>query len=250
MMTRRILIGIMMTGSLAALPVTQAAAAPYEHVLLISVGGMHALDMANFIAAHPTSTLASLAHTGTFYPNAFAPVPTDSFPGVLALVTGGTPKSTGVFYDDSFERSYFAPGSNCSGAPGAEAAFAENIDVASTRLDAGGKIGDPKSQIEPAKLPMALVDGKCTGVYPHIFVRVNNIFEVVKSHAGRTAWSDKHPAYELLNGPSRTGLADLIALEQDSLILGPKVKTTGSFKAERDFDEARVKAIIFAINGR
>jgi hypothetical protein len=204
MMSRRILFGMMMSFPLAVLPAGKAAAAPYEHVLLISVDGMHALDMANFIAAHPASTLASLAQTGAFYPNAFAPVPTDSFPGLLALVSGGTPKSTGVFYDDSFDRSYFEPGSNCSGAAGAEVSFAENIDVDSKRLDAGGKIGDPKTQIDPAKLPMALIDGKCTAVYPHSFVRVNNIFEVVKSHNGRTAWSDKHPAYERSCGRSAT----------------------------------------------
>ena len=40
---------------------------------------------------------------------------------------------------------------------------------------------------------MTLVDGKCTAVYPHDFARVNNVFEIVKKHGGRTAWSDKHP---------------------------------------------------------
>ena len=67
-------------------------------------------------------------------------------------------------------------------------------------------------------------------------------------HNGRTAWAER-PAYEWLNGPSGTVVDELIALEQDSLIPGTKVKTTGSFKAERDFDEARVKAIISQING-
>ena len=128
-------------------------------------------------------------------------------------------------------------------------AFAENIDQDSTRLDAGGTPGKPATQIDPKKLPMALVDGKCAAVYPHSFARVNNVFEVVKKHGGRTAWSDKHPAYELLNGPSGAGLDDLFALEQDSLIAGTKVKTTGSFKAEADFDEARVKALVNEIKG-
>ncbi len=157
--------------------------------------------------------------------------------------------STGVFYDDGFDRTYFAPGSICTGTPGAEVSFAENIDVDPTRLDAGGKPGDGRSQIDPDKLPMALINGKCTAVYPHDFVQVNNIFEIVKKHGGTTAWSDKHPAYEWLNGPSGTGLDDFYALEQDSLIPGTKVKTTGSFKAERDFDEARVKAVLNEING-
>ena len=96
------------------------AAAPYAHVLLLSVDGLHAIDLANYAAAHPASTLASLAKTGIQYANALTPAPSDSFPGMLALVTGGTPRSTGVFYDDSFDRTYFEPGSDCTAAAGAE----------------------------------------------------------------------------------------------------------------------------------
>ncbi len=241
-------------GTLAAfssgtLSTSGATAAPYKHVLLISVDGLHALDLANYAARNPASSLAALVHTGIFYPNALTSAPSDSFPGFVAQVTGGTPKSTGVFYDDSYDRTYFAPASDCKGLPGAEVAFAENIDVDSTRLDAGGKPGDFRSQIDPAKLPMTLINGKCSVVYPHDFVRVNNVFEIVRAHGGRTAWSDKHPAYEWLNGPSGKGVDDLYALEQDSLIPGTKVKTTGSFKAEQAFDEARVKAVINEIKG-
>ncbi len=241
-------------GTLAAfssgtLSTSGATAAPYKHVLLISVDGLHALDLANYAARNLASSLAALVHTGIFYPNALTSAPSDSFPGFVAQVTGGTPKSTGVFYDDSYDRTYFAPASDCKGLPGAEVAFAENIDVDSTRLDAGGKPGDFRSQIDPAKLPMTLINGKCSVVYPHDFVRVNNVFEIVRAHGGRTAWSDKHPAYEWLNGPSGKGVDDLYALEQDSLIPGTKVKTTGSFKAEQAFDEARVKAVINEIKG-
>jgi hypothetical protein len=226
-----------------------AATAPYQHVLLISIDGMHAIDLANYIAANSQSALAALVRSGVVYPNAMTTMPSDSFPGLLAQVSGGSPKSTGVFYDDSFDRTFFAPGSNCAGVPGAEVGFAENIDVDSDRLDAGGTPGSPMTQIDPKKLPMAVVAGKCTAIYPHAFPRVNNVFEIVKGHGGRTAWSDKHPAYELLNGPSGKGLDDLFALEQDSLIPGTKIKTTGSFKAERDFDEARVKAVVNEMNG-
>lgn len=239
-----------LTAALAgALSASSAVAAPYKHVLLISVDGLHALDLANYVATNPASSFAALAHTGIFYPNALTSAPSDSFPGLVAQVTGGTPKSTGVFYDDSYDRTYFAPASDCKGEPGAEVAFAENIDVDSTRLDGGGKPGDYRSQIDPAKLPMTQINGKCSVVYPHDFVRVNNVFEIVKAHGGRTAWSDKHPAYEWLNGPSGKGVDDLYALEQDSLIPGTKIKTTGSFKAERDFDEARVQAVINEIKG-
>lgn len=240
-------------GSLAIAPTLAAqpalAAQPYKHVMVISVDGLHAIDVANYVAAHPASAIAGLMKQGLFYPNAVTTAPSDSFPGLVAQVTGGSPAVTGVFYDDSYDRTYFAPGSNCQGDPGAEVSFAENVDVDSDRLDGGGNPGKPLTQIDPAKLPMALVNGKCAAVFPHEFVRVNNIFEVVKQHGGRTAWSDKHPAYEWLNGPSGKGLDDFYALEQDSLIPGTKVKTTGSFKAEREFDEARIKALINEMRG-
>ncbi|MDR3514252.1 MAG: alkaline phosphatase family protein [Azospirillaceae bacterium] len=228
---------------------TAATAAPFKHVLLLSIDGFHALDLTNYVTAHPTGGLARLVSTAITYPNALSTAPSDSFPGMLAQVTGGTPRSTGVFYDDSFDRALFAPDSQCNGEPGTEVPFAEDIDVDNTRLDAGGTPGQPMTQIDPKKLPMAKVDGKCSVVYPHSFVRVNNVYEIIKKHGGYTAWSDKHPAYEFLSGPSGKGLDDLFALEQDSLIPGTKVKTTGSFKAERDFDEARVKAVINQING-
>ena len=241
--------GMLSAAGLCLSAVGATAAAPYAHVLLISVDGLHAIDLANYVAAHPSSTLASLTKTGIQYPNALTPAPSDSFPGMLALVTGGTPRSTGVFYDDSYDRTYFAPGSDCSGAPGAEVAFAENIDVDSDKIDGGGTPGKWQTQIDPKKLPVTLVGGKCVAVYPHNFARVNNAFEVVKASGGRTAWSDKHPAYELLDGPSGTGLDDFFALEQDSLIPGTKLATTASYKSERDFDEARVKAILNEISG-
>ena len=236
-------------GIMAGLFAGGASAAPYDRVMLISIDGMHAIDLANYVASHPEGTLATLAKHGVSYPNALTTNPSDSFPGFLAQVTGGTPRSTGIFYDDSFDRSYFPAGSDCKGEPGTEVAFAEDIDVDSKRLDAGGTPGQPQTQVDPKKLPLALIAGKCTPVYPHMFSRVNTIFEVVRQHGGRTAWSDKHPAYEWVAGPSGKGLDELYALEQDSLIPGTKVKTTGSFKAQRDFDAARVTAVLNQIRG-
>jgi hypothetical protein len=89
-----------------------------RHVLLISVDGLHEVDLAQFIVKNPSSTLAELAESGIEYADAHAPTPTDSFPGLAALVTGGTPKSTGLYYDDSYDRTLFPPSSDCSGKPG------------------------------------------------------------------------------------------------------------------------------------
>src|SRR3977135_1195714 len=81
-----------------------------RHVLLISVDGMHALDVARYIASHPNSTLKQLAGPVTTYSNARTPANSDSFPGLLALVTGGSPVTGDLFYDVSYDPSYFAEG--------------------------------------------------------------------------------------------------------------------------------------------
>jgi len=186
------------------------------------------------------------------YPNALTTAPSDSFPGLLAPTTGGTSRSTGVFYDDSYDRSLFAPksaGANCSGPPGAETVYAENIDKDPTDVTAGGTLGDPLSQIDPAQLPQTLAGGKCVPVLPHEFINVNTIFEVTRAHGGRTAWADKHSAYEILNGPSGEGVQDLYTPEVNSndSITGQDT-TTGYCSIQRN-DVLRVQAILNQING-
>ena len=60
--------------------------------------------------------------------------------------------------------------------------------------------GQPRNVIDPALLP---VDPRtCTPVYPHSYLKVNTVFEVLRAHGLRPAWSDKHPAYDILQGPS------------------------------------------------
>ncbi len=223
-----------------------------QHVLLLSVDGMHEVDLRLWIANHPTGTLAALAKRGTVYKNAYTTAPSDSFPGMLAQATGGTSKSTGVFYDDSYERTFFAPNSGCVGTPGAETQYAENIDYNQKDITAGGTLGKPLTQIDPANLPQRLVNGVCTVVYPHQFIQTNTMFEVLKAHGLHTAWSDKHPAYEIMNGPSGQGIEDLYTPEINSQIPGdPKAEdNTTSFSAVRNYDQIKVTAIIHEIDGK
>src|ERR1700741_5439833 len=75
-----------------------------KHVLLISVDGMHALDLANYVVSHPNSTLAQLSAHGKTYTNAATSQPSDSFPGLAGLVTGGSPITTGLWYDVTWHR--------------------------------------------------------------------------------------------------------------------------------------------------
>ena len=81
-----------------------------EHVLLISVDGMHQSDLDWYIANHPNSTLAKLTHGGIEYTNAETSNPSDSDPGGTALMTGGNPKSTGVYYDVEYSHKVDEPG--------------------------------------------------------------------------------------------------------------------------------------------
>ena len=182
-----------------------------HHVLLLSVDGLHRQDLSRWVKGHPGSALALLSRSGVTYSAARAPTPSDSFPGLLALVTGGTPRTTGVYYDDGYDRTLFAPGSGCQGHPGSEIVYDESLDHDVNQLFSGG--------IDPINLRLALdAQGRCAPVYPHSFLKVNTIFEVARAKGFVTAWADKHPSYDLVNGPSGAGVGDLYTPEINSLI--------------------------------
>ncbi|AMN44754.1 alkaline phosphatase family protein [Rhodoplanes sp. Z2-YC6860] len=180
----------------------------YEHVLLLSIDGFHAVDLAYCTTHNLCPNLAALAQHGTTFANASTTKPSDSFPGMLAQVTGGTPKSAGVYYDDSYDRTFFAPAGNppapCTGAPGAETTNAENVDTNLHSIDGGVNASltglNSAVAIDPNNLPRKMTSSGCVPVWPHDFVRVNSIFQVIKNHGMRTAWSDKHAAYDIVNG--------------------------------------------------
>jgi hypothetical protein len=90
--------------------------AQIKHVLLISVDGMHQSDLDWYVAHYPNSELARLATGGAEYTDAQTSDPSDSDPGGTALMTGGDPKVTGIYYDDEYSHGVFPPGTtNCSG---------------------------------------------------------------------------------------------------------------------------------------
>src|SRR6266487_958330 len=82
-----------------------------EHVLLLSIDGFHQLDLERYVAGHSGSALAALVARGTQYTNTTSSRPSDSFPGTLAMTTGGSPSSTGIYYDVSWDDSLSPPGS-------------------------------------------------------------------------------------------------------------------------------------------
>jgi hypothetical protein len=185
---------LLMLGTLAGLVVVAAIAAfatqsqaedgkpAAEHVLLLSVDGLHQSDLAWYVNRRPSSALAKLVHRGVEFTKAQTPFPSDSFPGLIAQVTGGNPRSTGIYYDDSWNRALLPAGTtSCAGvAPGAEVTYFEQADRDPTALDAGqglaglpGSIlqltGDATSLLDPAQLPVD--PASCKPVYPHQYLQ-------------------------------------------------------------------------------
>jgi hypothetical protein len=126
-----------------AMPALSDADAPkhVQHVLLISIDGFHAVDLETCVATNLCPNLKMLTNSAIIYPNASTTKPSDSFPGLLAQLTGGTPKSHGVFYDDSYDRTLFAPAGHpaqpCKSGPGAETLIAENLGKNKHAIDGG-----------------------------------------------------------------------------------------------------------------
>jgi len=86
--------------------------------------------------------------------------------------------------------------------------------------------GNATSLIDPAQLPVD--PATCKPVYPHQYIKFNTVFEVARAAGLRTAWSDKHAAYEVLNGPSGAGIQDLFTPEinSDAPTLGSSIDWT------------------------
>jgi hypothetical protein len=80
-----------------------------KHVLLISVDGMHQSDLDWYAAHHPNSELAKLAKGGAEFTNNHTSDPSDSDPGGTALMTGGDPRATGVYYDVEYSHGVDEP---------------------------------------------------------------------------------------------------------------------------------------------
>jgi hypothetical protein len=256
-----------------------------RHVLLLSIDGMHAVDFYN--CAHGVSgsnsgnpycpNLAALAGTGINYVATSSSKPSDSAPGLMALVTGGTPRTTGIYYDVAFDRTLDGPqittGTGLAAAPctpfavptGTTTDNDQGIDIDDTKLNGGADA--TAAAIDPRKLSRNPAAG-CAPVYPWNFLRTNTIFGVIHAAGGYTAWIDKHPSYAMVAGPGGTGLNDYYAPEVDSNVVAlPGIKTSlgascstvrdatapswnASFEDIQCYDALRVDALLNEIAGK
>jgi hypothetical protein len=226
-----------------------ASSGKIKHVLLLSIDGMHAVDFyncANGIAGvnggEPyCPNMAALSSTAINYVNVTSSRPSDSFPGMSALITGGTPKTTGIYYDIAYDRSLDAPekktGSGLGAGPctpyapptGTTTDLDQGIDLDDSKLNGGapgaGLTDGGFASIDRERLERDPQAG-CAPVQPWNFIRTNTIFGVVHAAGGYTAWIDKHPSYAFVAGPGGTSLDDLYTPEINSNVVPlPGVKT-------------------------
>ena len=270
------------------------AKGPIKHVLLISVDGMHAVDFTNCANGIKTvnngepycPAIAALGKTGVNYVAASTSKPSDSFPGLISIVTGGSPALTGIYYDVAYSRNLDAPakttGNGLGAGPctpgaaptGTTTEYEEGIDIDQTKVN-GGAPGAALTDggiasIDPKRLVRDPSKG-CSPVYPWNFVRANTIFSVIHGAGGYAAWSDKHPAYSAVAaGLGPVALDDFYGPEINSSVIGlPGVKTplgvscstvldpgsdvtawTNSFQNIQCYDTLKVDAILNEIQGK
>ncbi len=160
-----------------------------KHVLLISIDGMHAVDYENCVASNTCPTLAALGKTGVNYTRTTTSRPSDSFPGLMALVTGGSPRTVGAFYDVAYDRVLAPPktatgnglpAGNCVQGQinGTQTEYEEGDDFDETKVNGGGPYSTFDGgvlSIDPDKLERDPFNG-CKPVYPWNFVRTKTRF--------------------------------------------------------------------------
>jgi hypothetical protein len=191
-----------------------------RRVLLVSVDGMHAVDYLNCASGGYCPNLTALGKTAVNYTRTSTSRPSDSAPGLAALVTGGTPRLTGVYYDVAYDR-VLAPPANDTGngvfsgnctpntPNGTTTEYEEGVDIDQTMLNGGAPgaslTDGGVASIDPTRLPRDPFNG-CAPVYPWNFIRANTIYGVIHAAGGYTAWSDKHAVYASVSGPTGTAV--------------------------------------------
>ncbi len=263
----------------------------YKHVLILTIDGIRESDVEDSRFAGDLPNIRALQAAGITFTSAISPAPADSFPGLLGIMTGALPKTTGVYFDESYTRALYEKDVTLDGSGnpvvasvaatiGAHASWTEAVTKNSAVLN--GIATNPNSvpplfatgydatSIDPAKLPQTLTgsgaSATLTRFFPHQYLKVNTIFEVAHAAGLRTAWADKHPSYEILNGPSGTGMDDFFGPESEAKIIAtaPSNRISGTFtlvdggskKASKSQggslgqDDLRVQVILNQLAGR
>ena len=263
------------------------AAPAFAHVLLINIDGFRQADLADPLLAPDMPNILALQASGVTYTNASTSIPSDSFPGLMNLITGASPRTTGIYYDVSYSRSLYPPlsqgtqlissngnvvvanGNGTPIPPGTAVFYDQSIDLNSDLGSGGGTPGFGTSSIDKTQLPLLFSNGQLVPVFPHSYLQVNTIFEVAHAAGMRTAYCDKHAgAYEIVNGPSGLGVDDYFSVESDAyqtatftsntsfIPVADKPKASGGLRPESNIyvslgqDDLKFQAILNQIQGK
>ena len=138
----------------------------------------------------------------------------------MALVSGGSPRTVGAFYDVAFDR-YLAPPAKTTG-NGVAAGPCPPVSTTAKypirhhhrirrrhrhRPDPAERRRAQRRRRHQLHRPARVVRDPvtCQPVMPWDFVRTNTIFGVIHAANGYTAWADKHPAYSSVAGHGSNG---------------------------------------------
>ena len=205
-----------------------------QHVLVLTVEGMMALDLARYVHAHPQSALAELSTRGVTYTAASATIP-DTAPSFLSMFSGGSPNATGVYFSAAYDRKLSPPGSDCR-KRGARVLYDE-------RSAKGPYDPNKPSVIDPTVMPLDPENG-CTPLFPRSWLRVNTVYDVIKEAGGVTAWIDRHPTIaDFLSGRSGKSLDDYLMREAHA------PDATQSVAEAEQYDDWKLEALLYQIKG-
>jgi Type I phosphodiesterase / nucleotide pyrophosphatase len=171
------------------------------------------------------------------------------------------------------------PGTGSNGcmvgqAAGYQTEYEEGVELNQHSVNGGGPYGVLDGgvlSIDPLKLPRDPFNG-CKPVYPWNFIRTNTIYGVIHAAGGYTAWSDKHPVYATVSGPTGTTVpsnvddfyapevnSDIVSIPGFHTVAGDDCTSiphaagddwTTDFAAIRCYDQLKVNAIVNEIKGK
>jgi hypothetical protein len=202
-------------------------------------------------------------------------------------MTGGNPKSTGIYYDVEYSHKVDEAGAACTpGQPatggdviydspddalasvkdfinpanGSFPSFDENGSIFPNGVDARPaaimKLKNDASSFNIATFPVD--PATCKNILPWNYLGDNTIFQVIHRAGLRTAWSDKHAVYMSFNGPGSNGksIDDFFGPEIDSQAVEPNGVPYPQDDdwahieaATKQYDRYKVRAVLNEING-
>ena len=228
--------------------------------------------------------LAALGTTGVNYVDASTSKPSDSFPGLMTIVSGATPRTLGVYYDVAYDRSLDgpmiatgngSPAGTCT--PGAaptgyETEYEEGIDLDQTKLNGGA----PGASLIDGRHCLARSEeagsrsgeGMCAGVCPGSLCGRTRSLGWSMTRAGmrhgRTSilrtrrWRGQHGMLDDFYSPEIN--SNVVAVPGLTTVSGISCATvpdpssdltawTNSFQNIQCYDQLKVNAILHEIDG-